>query len=96
MDSSYSEATENGTLKEPCKSISKCVYDFAKSGDSVYLLPGVYNGSDNVGICSEFIARTKNYSATRLTISGTSHDPAQVVWSWDADSMFIQFKSFSF
>lgn len=89
VDSSYSGATEAGTLSEPCKSISKCVYDFAQSGDKIMLQPGIYTGNDNVGICSELESRTKNCSATRLTISGIHHDPAEVVWSWETGSAYV-------
>lgn len=89
VDSSYTGATEAGTLDQPCKSISKCVYDFAQTGDTILLQPGNYNGGDNVGICSELVARSNNCSATGLTISGVHSDPTEVVWSWDASSSYV-------
>ena len=77
VDSSYMGPTEAGTPEQPCKSISKCVYEFAQTGDTILLQPGNYNGSDNVGICSELVARS-NCSATGLTISGFIRIPRKL------------------
>ena len=86
VNGTYEGQIQNGTLERPCKSISKCVHDFATNGDTIYILPGIYNGTDNTGICSAFVTRRRNCTASRLTLTGLHHNADEVIWSFTKSS----------
>ena len=85
VNSSY-DGTQAGTLEQPCKSISKCVYDYASDDDVIYLTPGIYSGVDNARICGSYLTRSKNCTASRLTLSGLHDNANEVIWSFSGPS----------
>ena len=80
VDSGAGVSTEDGTSENPCLSISKCMYDVAHSGDTVKILPGIYTGIYNEGVCSLPAGQTKkNCTAINLSLVGVG-DPKDILW----------------
>ncbi len=86
VDGSYEGGPGDGSQGQPCKSISTCVHKYASDDDIIYIAPGIYNGTDNTGICSSYITRTNNCTATRLTLTGLHHNANEVIWSFAESS----------